>query len=231
MKKELQKTRPLIWLLLILSMLAANSYAQFPNQGKIPANQLVIKHHAYITYFNIHDNCPDSVSWNLSPANICKLVPRKDKFAKDPLNPHSPKPSDFIQLASYKTDKTQELAQGHLFSYESAMCNPIDNTECFYVDQMYSQYQGMNAGDWKTVEVYERSLAATQSIHVIAGHIGIASVLSTGLPIVTYMYKAIYAGGKWTAWIMPNLPGTKGHKANYWIVSVAQLDAKTGLKL
>jgi DNA/RNA endonuclease G (NUC1) len=234
MKKEIQKIRPLWWLLLILSVIGCNCFGQ------------TIKHHGYTTCFNAKLHCPDSVSWNLSPANICKLVPRKDKFAKDPLNSNSPKPSDFIQLAAYKTNKTVELAQGHLYSYESAMCNPIDNTECFFVDQMYEQYQGMNAGDWKTVEVYERSLAATQSIHVIAGYIGITSTLSTSLPIVTYMYKAIYHGGKWEIWIMPNLPGTKGHKYLYWKniyttdakgkvtatpITTAILDAKTGLKL
>lgn len=219
MKNELQKTRPIIWLILILSVIGGNCFGQ------------TIKHHAYTVYFDVKNKCPDSVSWNLSQINICKLIPRKDKFAKDPLNPNSPKPSDFVQLAAYKTNKSVELAQGHLFSYESAMCNPIDNTECFYVDQMYSQYQSMNAGDWKTVEVYERLLAAKAPIHVIAGYIGIAQKLPTGIPIVSYMYKAIYSNGKWCAWIMPNLPTTKGHKYDYWIVPIAKLDAKTGLKL
>jgi len=111
------------------------------------------------------------------------------------------------------------------------MCNPIDNTECFYVDQMYEQYQSFNAGDWKTVEVYERQLAKLGQIHVIAGYIGIASHVSSGLPIVSYIYKAIYSNGKWTAWIMPNLPTTKGHKEAYWVVPVSELNAKTGLKL
>ena len=190
-----------------------------------------IKHHAYTIHFNAKLKCPDSVTWNLGPQNICKLVPRKDKFAKDPLLPNGPKPSDFVQLPAYKNDKTVELAQGHLFSYEDAMCNAIDNTECFYVDQMYSQYQSMNAGDWKTVEVYERTLAAKGNIHVISGFIGISQTLPTGIPIVSYMYKAIYSGGKWTAWIMPNLPTTKGHKYDYWEVPVKTLDSKTGLKL
>lgn len=202
-----------------------------------------IKHHSYIVYFNPKIHAPDSVSWNLSPSNICKLVPRKNKFAKDPLNPNSPKPSDFIQLPGEKTNKTLELAQGHLYSYESAMCNPIDNTECFYVDQMYSQYQAMNAGDWKTIEVYERQLASKGTIHVIAGYINtttvlngrtippIAQTLSTGLPIVSYMYKAIYDGSAWHCWIMPNLPTTKGHSYAFWIVSTQTLDQKTGLRL
>ncbi len=203
----------------------------------------VIKHHAYSTYWNNKTRCADSVSWNLGPQNICPLVIRKDKFAKDPLNPNSPSPKDFIQLPGYAKNKSLELAQGHLYSYESAMCNPIDNTECFYVDQMYEQYQSMNAGDWKTVEVYERQLAKLGHIHVIAGYIPtptkqgntiippIQQVLSSGLPIVSFMYKAIYTQGKWLVWIMPNQPTTKGHKQIYWQKTVAELNSRTGLKL
>lgn len=226
------------YILIIIAALAGFFF------GNIATAQ-VIKHHAYTTYYNAKLHCPDSVSWDLGPQNICKLVPRKDKFAKDPLNPNSPKPSDFIQLDGYKTNKSLELAQGHLFSYESAMCNPVDNIECFYVDQMYEQYQGMNAGDWKTVEVYERSLASSGKIHVIAGFIptptmvgktvipAIAQVLKSGLPVVSYMYKAIYHNGEYQCWIMPNLPTTKGHKANdpIWQVSVEVLNKRTGLNL
>lgn len=200
--------------------------------GCAPCIAQTYKHHAYTTYYNQKLHCPDSVSWDLAPQNICALIPRKDKFAKDPLNPNSPKPSDFVQLPGEKTNKTLELAQGHLYSYESGMCNPIDNTECFFVDQMYEQYQSFNAGDWKTVEVYERQLASKGKIHVIAGFTGtITQRVSSGLPIVPYMYKAIYSAGKWTCWLMPNLPTTKGHKFPYWEVTVSVLDQKTGLKL
>lgn len=73
----------------------------------------------------------------------CGKVARVDKFAQDPALPNGPKPSDFIQLPGYATDKTIEGAKGHLFSYEDAMCNPQDNAECFYVDQMYWQYQNL----------------------------------------------------------------------------------------
>ena len=207
--------------ILILAAIGGNAYGQ------------AVKHHAFTVYFNAKNKCPDSVSWNLTPQMLkCGKVKRVDKFAKDPLLAVSPAPKDFVQLPGYKTNKTIELAKGHLFSYEDAMCNPADNTECFYVDQMYSQYQQFNAGDWKTVEAYERILANKAPIHVIAGYIGpITQHLSTGLPIVPYMYKAIYSCGKWIAWIMPNLPSTKGHKFAFWEVPASVLASKTGLKL
>lgn len=201
-------------------------------QGHIP--ETIIKHKAYTIYYQPNTKCPDSVSWNLNKTMLtCGKVTRVDKFATDPLNKTGPKPTDFVQLPTYnvKTNPTIELAKGHLFSYEDAMCDPTNNIECFYVDQMYSQYQQFNAGDWKTVEAYERVLATTQSIHVIAGYIGIALTLNTGIPIVSYMYKAILHDGHYECWIMPNLPSTKGHKADYWHVTVMELNSKTGLKL
>lgn len=210
----------LLLLLTLLSSCAGMATAQ------------TIKHHAYTVYYDAKMKAPDSVSWNLTPAMLgCKKVARVDKFAQDPLLKNGPKPSDFVQLPAYKTNKQVEGAKGHLFSYEDAMCNPTDNTECFYVDQMYWQYQNFNAGDWKTVEVYERTLAAKSPIHVIAGYIGIAQKLPTGLPIVTSMYKSIYYQGKWTCWIMPNLPTTKGHKFDFWEKPLATLNQQTGLKL
>lgn len=202
------------------------------SQGKIP--ETIIKHKASTIYYQPNTKCPDSVSWDLNKTMLtCGKVTRVDKFATDPLNKTGPKPSDFVQLPAYnvKTNPTIELAKGHLFSYEDAMCDPTNNIECFYVDQMYSQYQQFNAGDWKTVEAYERVLAGTQSIHIIAGYIGIASTLKTGIPIVSYMYKAILHGGHYECWIMPNLPSTKGHKYDFWHVSIQELNSKTGLHL
>lgn len=222
MKNEIKKIKPFVWLAFLLLVVVTNAFGQ------------TVKHHSYTVYYNAKIKAPDSVSWNLSPPMLgCSKVTRIDQFAADPLLKVSPKPSDFIQLATYnvKTNPTIELAKGHLFSYEDAMCNPIDNKECFYVDQMYSQYQNFNAGDWKTVEAYERVLATKQAIHVIAGYIGIAQKLPTGIPIVSYMYKAIYHNGAYECFIMPNLPTTKGHKYDYWHVSVTELDSKTGLKL
>lgn len=199
-------------------------------QGRIP--ETVIHHKSYTVYFQPNTKCPDSVSWNLTIGMFtCPKVTRVDRFAKDPANHDSPTPAMFVQLPGYAKDKTLELSKGHLFSYEDAMCDPINNKECFYVDQMYSQYQQFNAGDWRTVEAYERQLATTQSIHVIAGYIGIAQTLLTGIPIVSYMYKAILHGGHYECWIMPNLPTTKGHGASYWHVGVVELNSKTGLHL
>lgn len=201
-------------------------------QGAAIAQQQVIKHKAYTTYYNPKIKGPDSVSWDLTPAMVsCGKVTRVDMFAQDPaLNKKGPKPKDFVQISN---DKAQEGAKGHLFSFEDAQCDPVNRRECFYVDQMYWQYQKFNAGDWKTIEVYERQLASKGIIHVIAGYIGIAQTIQkTGIIIPKQMYKAIYCQGHWQCWIMPNLPTSEGHPYQYWLVaSLASFDAQTGLKL
>lgn len=218
--KKIDKRHLGAWLLMASLVIGGNCFGQ------------IVKHHSFTVYYNASIKAPDSVSWDLNASMVnCGVVPRVDKFAQDKEIPGSPKPSDFVQLPEYKTDKTVEGAKGHLKPYEESRCNPIDNTECFLVDQMYWQYQNFNAGDWKTVEAYEQGLALKENMHIIAGYIGIAQRLPTGIPIVSYMYKAIYHNGAWECFIMPNMPTTKGHKYDYWHVSVTELDSKTGLKL
>jgi DNA/RNA endonuclease G (NUC1) len=189
-----------------------------------------INHKAYTIYYDAKIKGPDSVAWNLTPAMVNGIHPktRVNMFAQDPLLKNGPKPSDFIQVSK---DKTLEGAKGHLFSYEDSWCDSVNRRECFYVDQMYWQYQSFNAGDWKTVEIYERSLAKNGTIHVIAGYIGVAQKLSTGIIIPVYMYKAIYHDGQWECWIMPNLPATKGHRYDYWHKTITDINQQTGLKL
>lgn len=189
----------------------------------------VIKHHHYTVYFNPKIKCADSVVWDLTPQMVhASKVKRKDLFAKDPLLTNSPKPSDFVQL--YK-DKAHEAAKGHLFSYEDAISDSIDRVECFYMSNMYYQFQSFNAGDWKTVEQYERQLAAKQKIHVIAGYIDTLTHLPSGEIVPKYMYKAIYSNGNWLVWIMPNDITSKGHAVEYWERTPEELFQDVGLKL
>jgi DNA/RNA endonuclease G (NUC1) len=182
-----------------------------------------VKHHSYTTYYNASKHEPDSVSWNLTPA-MCSCSPqvRKDAFAQDKLIPNSAKPYDY---ANSGYDK------GHLFSYDDAMCNATDKVECFLMSNMLPQIHAFNAGDWKVLEMQERILAKSTKLHIIAGGIGTLGTLKNGENIPAYMFKAIFMNGAYTGWIMPNLATSHGHKYDYWIVPISELDAKTGLKL
>ena len=57
-------------------------------------------------------------------------------------------------------------------------------TECFYFSNMAPQYHSLNAGDWKTVEVWERDMALKyDSVHIWCGNIGeIKKIGSVSVP-------------------------------------------------
>lgn len=182
-----------------------------------------IKHHSYTTHYNAKLREADSVVWDLTPQMVsCSAQFRKDAFKADPLIPGSAIPADY---ANSHFDK------GHLFSYDDAMCNPIDKVECFLMTNMLPQIHPFNAGDWKVLEMQERVWAKTQTLHILAGGIGSLGKLRAGENVPAYMWKAIYMNGKWTCWVMPNLKTSVHHGYTFWEVPVSVLDSKTGLKL
>lgn len=188
------------------------------------AGAQTVKHHHYTTYYNATLREPDSVAWDLTPTMVSCIhtVKRKDRFKADPDIPGSAGKNDYVKSGYDK---------GHLFNYEDASCDSIDRVECFYMSNMLPQLHAFNAGDWETVERQERVWAATSPIHIIAGGMGSKGRLPAGENIPAYMWKAIYVGGKWTCWIMPNEITSKGHTFGYWEVAPAELDRETGLAL
>ncbi len=208
-----------LWLLMTLLVIAGNSFGQ------------TVKHNGYVIYYNAKNKAPDSTSYTLTKIDVnCGTVKRVDKFATDPLLPNGPKPSDFANPP--KQPDSLQIDKGHTRSFKSSACNPINYKECFYVSGMYAQYHNFNNGDWKEFEEYEQKLALTQTIHVVNGYIGVQGHLKAGEIIPSYMYKAIYHSGIWDVYIAPNRPWVHGHDINkVWKRTVAELNAKTGLKL
>lgn len=182
-----------------------------------------IKHHSFTTYYNALLKEPDSVAWDLTPSMVsCGKQIRKSFFARDLTIANSTGPLDYRKSGYDK---------GHLFSFDDAQCDSIDKKECFLMTNMLPQAHAFNVGDWKALEIQERIWAKTTNLHIIAGGIGTIGQLKSGVNIPKYMYKAILMNGKYTAWIMPNLPGSFGHDYTFWEVDIKTLDAKTGLAL
>ena len=191
----------------------------------------VVKHHNYCTHYNAAIKEPDSVVWDLTPAMVgCTDQTRKNAFKQDPEIPGSATPTDYA-VNSGNTNRPAWIDEGHLFSYQDAMCNDIDKVECFYMSNMLPQYHAFNAGDWKTLEVQERVWAKTGTLHIIAGGIGSVGKLPNCENIPAFFFKAIYMNGQWTAWIMPNAVTSVKHVYSYWEKPVSVLNAETGLKL
>jgi len=187
------------------------------------AQSQTVVHHSYTTYYNSSKGEPDSVSWNLTPSMVnCKTTVRKNVFEPDPNIKECTKPSSYVNSGYDK---------GHLFSYEDAICNPIDRVECFYMSNMLPQLHSFNAGEWKKLEVQERQWAKTQTLHIIAGGIGSIGKLKSGVNIPAYFYKAIYMNTEWKVYIMPNSDKSQGVPLDKWLVTTQQLNKLTGLKL
>lgn len=187
------------------------------------ASAQTIKHHSFTTHYNAFTKEADSVSWYLTPQMCnCSLQARKDAFAQDRSIPGSAAPADYINSGYDK---------GHLFSYDDAMCDATDKVECFLMTNMLPQIHPFNSGDWKVLEMQERAWAHKVTLHIIAGGIGSLGHLKSGENIPAYMYKAIYMGGMWTAYIMPNQANSHGHNYDYWVKPISDLDKLTGLKL
>ncbi|AYL94235.1 DNA/RNA non-specific endonuclease [Mucilaginibacter celer] len=204
--------------LILFSLLSLSSFGQ------------KVVHHAYITYYNPRIKEPDSVIWNLTPKMVaCGKQTRVDLFGPDPKIEHCAVKSDYEVNAG--KPQSLKIDLGHLFNFEEAQCDSTDRIECFYLSNMLPQFDSFNKGDWKSLEIEEQKWAKTSSLHIIAGGSGSLGKLPAGENIPKFIWKVIRKDGRWTAWIMPNSPTSKGHKYTYWQKPLDSLNKLTGLKL
>lgn len=231
MKKSLKNIMAVVLANTIMSFLLIILCFSF----KPGASEIVVKHHNYTTYYNTSNKEADSVAWDLSPAMVsCGKVDRKNPFKMDPSIPGSATPEDYAVNAG-NPDRPAWIDEGHLMSYQSAMCTPFGVYECFYMSNMLPQFHAFNAGDWKTLEIQERILAKTKTIHIIAGGFGTMTNdtlkyglqaikrfpkghLPNGENIPAYMWKGIVMNGTMYVYIMPNSIHSVGHSdTNFWL--------------
>ncbi|MBS1527884.1 MAG: DNA/RNA non-specific endonuclease [Bacteroidetes bacterium] len=183
-----------------------------------------IRHHAYTTYYNASKHEPDSVSWDVTSVMLSNdAIATPGPFKVDPKINSCAKPNDYISPG---------YTVGLLFSWKNAACNLTDQVECLYMSNALPVNSRCYNSDWQAIDDYERSLAVKDKIHVIAG--GWGSMLEStrsGLTIPKRIWKAVYADGRWTVWIVDNTANAVGHDYRYWLSTVEQLNAITGLNL
>ena len=162
---------------------------------------VVLTHKNYTTHYSKSKHYPVMVEWweTKSKVGCPNPLPRKDKFASDPL---LPKETDLMN--DYVGSG---LDRGHMMPAKSNQCQTQEiQDECFYFSNMSAQYHSLNAGDWKSVEVLSRDLAFTNdSVHVWAGNVGVSKKIgSTSVP--TQCWKVIYVkkGKQWLYFIFNN---------------------------
>lgn len=183
-----------------------------------------VRHRSYTVYYNASKHEPDSVSWNLDALMIsCTPAERSKVFKADVKIASCAKPGDY--------DNNRYVA-GLLFNPGNIACNNIDAAESYFMSNALPMNNICNTGDWLEIEKYERLLAATGKIHVIAGGWGaLPESTKAGLTIPAKLWKAIYAEGHWLVWIVDNTAESTGHDYKYWMKPVSLLNSITTLNL
>ena len=211
---------------ILLFLLPAVASAQ--TQPKFATTDTVrLKHTNYTAVFSKSLKYPVIIEWWTTKAMVTCPSPlkRKDVFKPDPLLPVETNiAADFVGSG---TDR------GHMMPAADNLCQTqAVQDECFYFSNMAAQYHSLNAGDWKSLEIYTRQTAAvTDSVKVWCGNIGVAKTIGRGTAVPTHCWKVIYIKSKkeWHAYLFANTTDKSDGMHNNE-VTVAQIEKITGFK-
>jgi len=165
-------------LLLLLMLIAVATYSQ---------DTVRIKHTNYTTVYSKSLKYPVLVEWFVTKAKVGCPTPlaRKDNFKPDPqLVAETNIAADYVGSG---TDR------GHNMPAAENLCQGAAiQDECFYYSNMTPQYHSLNAGDWKSLEILERQIAADKdSVHVWCGSLGVVKKVGT-VSVPKQCWKVIY---------------------------------------
>jgi endonuclease G len=187
---------------------------------------VIIKHTNYTTHFSKSLKYPVLVEWWVTKAKVGCPTPlaRKDNFKPDP---RLVSETDLIE--DYKGSGTD---RGHNMPAAENQCQTQDvQDECFYFSNMTAQYHSLNAGDWKSLETWERQTAnEMDSVHVWCGSVGEAKRVGR-VAVPTKCWKVVYVNKtkEYLAYIFDNTTdkpsGLPSHK-----VTVADVEKLSGFK-
>jgi len=211
---------------ILLFLLPAVASAQ--TQIKFATTDTVrLKHTNYTAVFSKSLKYPVLIEWWTTKAMVTCPTPlkRKDVFKPDPLLPTETNiAADFVGSG---TDR------GHMMPAADNLCQTqAVQDECFYFSNMAAQYHSLNAGDWKSLEIYTRQTAAVaDSVKVWCGNIGVAKTIGKGTAVPTHCWKVIYIKSKkeWHAYLFANTTDKSDGMQNNE-VTVARIEKITGFK-
>jgi endonuclease G len=211
---------------ILLFLLPAVASAQ--TQIKFATTDTVrLKHTNYTAVFSKSLKYPVIIEWWTTKAMVTCPTPlkRKDVFKPDPLLPTETNiAADFVGSG---TDR------GHMMPAADNLCQTqAVQDECFYFSNMAAQYHSLNAGDWKSLEIYTRQTAAVaDSVKVWCGNIGVAKTIGKGTAVPTHCWKVIYIKSKkeWHAYLFANTTDKSDGMQNNE-VTVARIEKITGFK-
>ena len=162
---------------------------------------VVLKHTNYTSHFSKSKKYPVMVEWWETKAKVgCATpLPRKDAFQPDP---------QLIVETSIKEDYVGSgYDRGHMSPAASNQCQTAGvQIESFYMSNMSAQTHRLNAGDWKSLEVLTREVAAKDdSVHIWAGNVGELKKIGK-VSVPTKCWKVVYftKSKEWMAFLFDN---------------------------
>jgi len=195
-------------------------------QNVVAQDTIRLVHKEYTTVFSKSLKYPILVEWWITKNKVtCKNpLPRKDKFALDPLLPLY---TDL--LIDYKGSG---IDRGHMAPAADNQCSgDVAMQECFYFSNMAPQYHSLNAGDWKTLEMMTRDIAMFRdSVKVWCGSVGVERKINR-VSIPTKCWKVLYivSTKEYYCYIFDNNT-TKPDGLDNNKVSIEEIEKLTNLK-
>jgi endonuclease G len=162
---------------------------------------VVLKHTNYTSHFSKSKKYPVMVEWWETKAKVScpNPLPRKDAFQPDPQS---------IIETDIKADYVGSgYDRGHMSPAASNQCQTASvQIESFYMSNMSAQTHRLNAGDWKSLEVWTREIASKHdSVRIWAGNIGeIKKIGKVSVPKQCWKVVYVQKTKEWYAYLFNN---------------------------
>jgi len=173
----MQMTR---WLLSVSLLVGSVAFGQTPDT-------VTVTHKYYSSTFDRTKHYPLVVKyWLTKKMYSCKTkIKRTNNFTPDPAIP---------AVTNLKSDYAGSgYDRGHNMPAEDNTCSAVGMKECFYYSNMTPQTHSLNAGVWKTLEIYARKQAKTyDSVMVWCGSVSLSSNTIGRVSVPDCSWKIVY---------------------------------------
>jgi endonuclease G len=202
-----------------------------------PSDDFVMDKREFVVSYNRRRNQANWVAWRVT-ADDLGLEGRSEAFRAD-----QELPSDFSRVGPNEY-KGSAYDRGHLCPSSHRTKDHQANALTFLMTNMQPQVHTLNAGPWKSLETYERDLAAEQGkdVYVVAGALFAASPATIGngvtVPRATFRVTVVLPHGAGLhdvtastpvyAIEMPNDNSVRGRKWPEFRTAVDNLERDSG---
>lgn len=206
----------------------------------------LISRSTYALGYNRYEGIARWVSWHLNASDVGSAS--RGSYRTD-----TTLPSGWYEVKSTESPSwSSEPApygpydRGHQCPSGDRTANDTVNDEVFWMTNLFPQASDNNQGPWEKLESYSRTLAAGgNELYILCGGHGFTKRISTGhVTVPTWTWKIIVvlpdrsgddlaridAATRVIAVDMPNVAGIRTADWKTYRVSVASIEAKTGLR-